>query len=76
LESTLRHELVHLLADATHADRPLWFREGVAIQASGTRLDPLEGPCPADHELSRPSTPAALGRAYRRALYCVMRQQP
>ena len=75
LESTLRHELVHLLTDAEHRRRPLWFREGLAIRASGERLEPLGGPCPSDGEFTRPANPAALSRAYRRAVTCVARER-
>jgi stage II sporulation protein D len=32
LQSTLRHELVHLLLESrAHADTPLWFREGLTL---------------------------------------------
>jgi hypothetical protein len=74
LESTLRHELVHLLADAALRNRPLWYREGLAIRTSGESLEPLDGPCPSDGELTRPESPEALTRAYRRALACVARE--
>jgi SpoIID/LytB domain protein len=75
LESTLRHELVHLLADERLRHRPLWYREALAIRESGERLDPLEGTCPSDDELTRPESPTALSRAYRRALACLAREQ-
>ena len=37
LESTLRHEFVHLLIEArAHAGTPLWFREGLVLYFAGT----------------------------------------
>lgn len=76
LESTIRHELVHVLLDEHLRDQPLWMREGVAVRLSGERLEPLEGPCPADAELTRPADRRALVDAYRRASWCVDQRPP
>jgi hypothetical protein len=35
LESTLRHEFTHVLADGALAGRPLWVREGLAVYLAG-----------------------------------------
>jgi len=41
LESTLRHELLHMLLEARAArDAPLWLREGLALYFDGSRAAP------------------------------------
>ncbi len=84
LERTIRHEIVHVLCDATLAKRPLWVREGIASYFAGTRPIPGEPnarpklpprvSCPDDAELSHPVSIGALGMAYARAKTCVERQ--
>jgi stage II sporulation protein D len=44
LESTLRHELIHLLVEShAHAGTPLWFREGLVLYLADPekRFDPV-----------------------------------
>jgi SpoIID/LytB domain protein len=85
LERTIRHELVHLMADPLLRDRPAWVREGAAIYFAGwgpvpgdTRSSPLRlqsrMACPADAELLRPVSPGALSNALASALACFARQ--
>lgn len=73
LESTLRHELAHVLIDARLTGRPLWVREGLAMHFAGERPPPLEGRCPADDEIRRPASREAMASSYRRAASCVAR---
>jgi hypothetical protein len=39
VETTLRHECVHVLTESTLADRPLWVREGLAAVLAGEFAD-------------------------------------
>lgn len=85
LDSTLRHELVHVLTDGALAGRPLWVREGLAqvkagefpIGAGGT--DAAAGgrtarpACPSDSHLRDASSPDAWRLAYQAAARCVAR---
>jgi SpoIID/LytB domain protein len=85
-ERTLRHELVHILTDATLAARPAWVREGAAIYfaggspvASDQRQLPSFKPeprpsCPSDNELQQPVSVGALANAYARARACFAKQ--
>jgi hypothetical protein len=83
LESTLRHELVHALADPALAGRPLWVREGLAayLAQEGRRVagTPAGGapaavqPCPSDDALRSPGSAEAWRRAYDAAGACVAR---
>ncbi|MEP7305469.1 MAG: SpoIID/LytB domain-containing protein [Acidobacteriota bacterium] len=83
LERTVRHELVHVLADSALADRPLWVREGAAMYFAGERpvtrdvprpLDPKHDlTCPTDAELRHPASRDAMGVAYVRAVECFAR---
>ncbi|MEP7304015.1 MAG: SpoIID/LytB domain-containing protein [Acidobacteriota bacterium] len=83
LERTLRHELVHVMTNATLAGRPLWVREGAAIYFAGTPAVPgapdarpaesRRAPCPDDAELLRPVSVGALTNAYARAESCFVR---
>ena len=42
LESTLLHEMLHLLIESrAHHDLPLWFREGLALYLADTAWDKL-----------------------------------
>jgi hypothetical protein len=84
LERTIRHELVHALADSFLAKRPAWVREGAAIYFAGERPIPGQAgaaarpepraSCPDDHELLRPVSIGALSNAYARARACFARQ--
>ena len=85
LDRTIRHELVHLMADADLGKRPAWVREGAAIYFAGEPV--LPGPtqrpafrpeprasCPDDNELLHPVSVGALSNAYARARVCFARQ--
>ena len=86
LDRTIRHELVHLMTDATLGTRPRWVREGAAIYFAGEPPIPGEppqrpafrpeprAPCPADNELLRPVSVGALTNAYARARACFAKQ--
>jgi SpoIID/LytB domain protein len=88
LERTLRHELVHLMADASLRDRPAWVREGAAGYFAGPRQalsdSAAEGPspfpaasrpsCPSDADLLSPLSAGALSNARVQAAACFARQ--
>ena len=86
LERTIRHELVHMMADAALGKRPVWVREGAAIYFAGEPLipgEPLQRPafkptsrasCPDDNELLHPVSVGALSNAYARARACFAKQ--
>jgi hypothetical protein len=87
LERSVRHALVHVLADAVLARRPLWVREGAAIHFAGPAAastteesrpmpgaTPARSSCPADGELRQPVSIGALSTAYARARACFARQ--
>jgi stage II sporulation protein D len=86
LERTIRHELVHVMADAALGTRPVWVREGAAIFFAGEQMIPGEpqqrpafkppprASCPADNELLRPVSVGALSNAYARARSCFAKQ--
>jgi SpoIID/LytB domain protein len=86
LERTIRHELVHAMADATLAQRPAWVREGAAIYFAGEPMIPGEpqqrpafkpeprASCPGDNELLHPVSVGALSNAYARARACFAKQ--
>jgi SpoIID/LytB domain protein len=79
LERTLRHELVHLMADASLRDRPAWVREGAAGYFAGQRQaadDSTEArpSCPTDAELLSPVSAGALSNARIQARACFARQ--
>ena len=86
LERTIRHELVHVLADATLGQRPAWVREGAAIYFAGEAMIPGEpqqrpafkpeprASCPGDNELLHPVSVGALSNAYARARACFAKQ--
>jgi len=77
LESTLRHELAHVVVDLALASRPVWVREGVAMLfAAGDTPVAVDGGrvrCPSNVELLRPITAGAHREAYSRAERCVRR---
>jgi stage II sporulation protein D (peptidoglycan lytic transglycosylase) len=85
LERTIRHELVHQMADEVLARRPAWIREGAAIYFAGERFVPgeaardsarpaLRAACPTDNELLQPVSIGTLANAYARARACFVRQ--
>jgi SpoIID/LytB domain protein len=86
LERTIRHELVHAMADDILGKRPAWVREGAAIYFAGERPIPGQtttgaaarpeprAACPDDNELLRPVSVGALSNAYARARSCFARQ--
>jgi hypothetical protein len=86
LERTIRHELVHVMADAALGKRPVWVREGAAIYFAGEPVIPGEPPqrpafkpeprasCPGDNELLHPVSVGALSNAYARARACFAKQ--
>ena len=67
LESTLSHELLHILmASEAEPGLPLWFREGLTDALENPRA---EGPAavPAEADLRQTSDPARARRAYAQA---------
>ena len=86
LDRTIRHELVHVMTDATLGRRALWVREGAAIYFAGEPPIPGQPPqrppftpeprasCPDDNELRRPVSVGALTNAYARAHACFAKQ--
>jgi hypothetical protein len=86
LDRTIRHGLVHLMADAALGKRPAWVREGAAIYFAGEPIIPGEprqrpafrpeprASCPADNELLQPVSVGALSNAYSRARACFAKQ--
>jgi hypothetical protein len=83
LESTMRHELAHVLTSDALQGRPLWAIEGVAAYYAGELRDRSREPrddsprrvaCPSDRDLTRPSSTEALAAAYQRAAACAARE--
>ena len=84
LDRTIRHELVHLMADPVLRGRPAWVREGAAIYFAGRpgageaeRTPPRQPSrlaCPADADLLEPVSAGALSNAFAGALACFSRQ--
>lgn len=72
LESTIAHELVHVLTAPAMAKRPLWVVEGLASHLAGER-ESVATPanCPSDDALRRPASSDALQRAMSEATRCV-----
>ena len=77
LERTLRHELTHVLLDATLSKRPMWVREGAAAYyarpADARLTKPERVSCPSDAELTRSLSAGAQRDAYARAEICFAR---
>lgn len=71
LESTLRHELIHLLVESrAHAGTPLWFREGLVLYFAGSKqnLTPTQMSAAAmEKALLRTNERRELERAYAAA---------
>jgi SpoIID/LytB domain protein len=84
LERTIRHELVHVMADPLLRDRAAWVREGAAIYFAGRRPIPGEPEpaayrqsrlsCPSDVDLLRPVSAGSLSNAFAGAVACFSRQ--
>jgi stage II sporulation protein D len=81
LETTLKHELAHVMTEPVLTAAPRWVKEGVAMYFAGepppaSLLDgemPRRVKCPTDDELSRPVSAATAREAYGRAAACVAR---
>jgi len=89
LELTLRHELVHVLADERLKGRPLWVREGLAIvqagelaagttaghagQGTNMPAGARDVACPTDADFRDAASPEAWRRVYEAAGRCVAR---
>jgi hypothetical protein len=77
LESTLRHEVAHVVIDAAVASRPAWVREGLAMYFASAEapatVTGARGGCPSDAEILRPVSAGAQREAYARAERCVRR---
>jgi SpoIID/LytB domain protein len=83
LETTLRHEFVHLLAEPALAGRALWVREGLAVALAGEL--PRDGAktgertaagapvCPSDEDLRTAPDRESWRRAYDAAGRCAAR---
>jgi len=76
LDSTLRHEFLHLLVEGrARAEVPLWFREGLVLYLSGEDVTPANADAAAgrvdfaslERALAAPVSAAAQRSAYRRA---------
>ena len=86
LERSVRHALVHVLADAILSRRRLWVREGAAVHFADPATAPTEtsplmqvsrqtpASCPEDAELEHPASIGALSTTYARARTCFVRQ--
>ena len=86
LERSVRHALVHVLADAILSRRRLWVREGAAVHFADPATAPSEtsplmpgspqaaASCPDDAELEHPVSIGALSTAYARARACFARE--
>jgi stage II sporulation protein D len=65
LDSTLRHELLHVFVESVAAaDLPLWFREGIALWLEGEAHGEPAPRLPSDQEFRRANDPARVRRAY------------
>ena len=81
VESTVRHELAHVLTGPVLEARPEWVKEGVAMHFAGepppASLLGDGGPrrvrCPSDDDLRRPASAASARHAYGLAAACVAR---
>jgi len=84
IESTIRHEVAHVLVDTSLKGRPIWVREGVALYFAdaSSRDEPASKrsagdrervSCPKDDEFARPVSAGAHRAAYARAEACVRR---
>jgi SpoIID/LytB domain protein len=85
LDRSIRHELVHLMADPILRERAAWVREGAAIYFAGWWPVPGDArpaalslrsrmACPGDADLLRPVSPGSLSNALASSLACFSRQ--
>jgi stage II sporulation protein D len=76
LESTLAHEIGHVVTAGALAGRSAWVQEGAAMYAGGliasdrSIANARRPSCPSDDELRRPVSAAAARDAYARAQRC------
>jgi stage II sporulation protein D len=69
LESTLRHELTHVLIDAkARPGLPVWFREGLVEHLSGARAGIIDSPLAPDRDLRQTANEPRARAAYADAL--------
>ena len=82
LETTLRHELAHIMTAPVVAGRAEWVKEGAAMHFAGEPPPqsvigadgiPRRTHCPSDAELQRPASAALARQAYGRAAACFER---
>jgi hypothetical protein len=82
LDTTVRHEIAHVLTAATLEGRPLWVKEGAAMHFAGepppAALVNADGTirvvtCPSDLDLQRPKSAALARQAYGLAAACFER---
>jgi len=82
VESTLRHELAHVLTGPVLEGRPEWVREGIAMHFAGEPPPaslmgadgvPRRVTCPSDDDVRRPVSAASARQAYGLAAACVTR---
>jgi hypothetical protein len=75
LESTLTHEMVHVVAESALAGRPLWVREGLAVVIAGELAPSAPGSapaaCPTDEAMRAAGSADAWRAAYQAAGRCV-----
>ncbi len=75
LESTLAHEMVHVLTASALTSRPLWVREGVAAHFAGEAgdlsLESAPARCPPDQAFTNTTSAEALESAYADSAACV-----
>lgn len=76
LESTLRHEVTHLVVHRRRDPRvPEWFEEGLVLYLTGERIEPLTSPGNTSRRLEdgvqQPRSEAEMRRAYALALRLV-----
>jgi stage II sporulation protein D len=80
LESTLRHELLHMLVEEhARAETPLWFREGLVLYLAQPNTKPKQGtsrgydPATLEKALRSPASEQELREAYATAQAKVVR---
>ncbi len=81
VESTLRHELAHVLTGPALEGRPEWVKEGVAMHFAGEPPPaslvgdgtPRRLKCPSDDDLRRPVSAVSARQANALAAACVAR---
>ncbi len=80
LETTLKHELAHLLTTPALDGRAEWVKEGVAMHFAGEpppsslTSDSRRLRCPDDDQLRRPLSASTARTAYAMAVACVARE--